>query len=142
MFKKCSQIFYNNTFFAMLRCRSKHSQHALYHRPDVISTYLLNNTLRGWAVDKASVPIRAWHFRPDVNVYVISNFLPLSFVLDNFFWYQIVCNQILYRNMYLNLEYFNIMANNTRERHIYAKNHFLIKFIVIITIFLFVRHCK
>ena len=47
-------------------------------------------TLMGWAVDNASVPIGAGHFRPDVNVYAISNFLPLSFVLDYFFWYQIV----------------------------------------------------
>ena len=43
------------------------------------------NTLMGWAVDKASIPIGAGHFRPDVNVYAISNFLPLSFVLDNLF---------------------------------------------------------
>ena len=58
------------------------------------------NTLMGWAVDKASVQIGAGHFRPDVNVYAISNFLPLSFVLDNLFWYQTVRNQILYRNVY------------------------------------------
>ena len=40
------------------------------------------NTLRGWVVDKASVPIGAGGFRPDVNVYAISNFLPLSLVLE------------------------------------------------------------
>ena len=43
------------------------------------------STLMGWAVNKASVPIRLGHFHPNVNVYAISNFLPLSFVLDNFF---------------------------------------------------------
>ena len=59
------------------------------------------NTLTGWAVDAANVPIQAGNFRPVANVYAISNFLPSSFVLHNFFWYLIVRNQILYRNMYL-----------------------------------------
>ena len=53
------------------------------------------NTLRGWAL-----PIVAGYFWPKVNVYVISNFLPLSFVLENFFGYQIVRNQMLYINTY------------------------------------------
>ena len=86
--------------------------------------------MRGWPVDSASIPIGAGHFWPDVNVYGICYFVRLSFVLDHIFWYQIVRNQILYANMY-----FNIMAKNTRETQIYAKIHFLIKFIVIIAFF-------
>ena len=58
------------------------------------------STLMGWAVVKASIPLGAVHFRLDVNVYAIFNFQPLSFVLDNFFWYQIVQNKIFYRDLY------------------------------------------
>ena len=47
-----------------------------------------------------NVPLWVGHFQPIANVYAISNFLPSSFVLDNFFWYQIVRNQLLYRNVY------------------------------------------
>ena len=75
------------------------------------------NTLRGW-----ELPIGKGHFRPNKNAYAISNFLPLSFVLDNFFcWYQIVQSQVLYRNMYFKCKYFNIMANNTRETPYFCK---------------------
>ena len=91
---------------------------------ELLYLIILFTTLGGWAVDKASIAIGAGHFRLDVNVYAISNFLPSSFVLDNFFWYQIIRNQIPYRKMYLNQEYFNIMANNTREMTYLCKNSF------------------
>ena len=51
------------------------------------------NTLTGWAVDAADVPMGE-AFSAVANVYAISNFLPSSLVLDNLFWYQIVRNQI------------------------------------------------
>ena len=108
-----------------------------------IAVYDRVNTLTGCAVDAASVPIQAGHFHHNVNVYAISNFLPSSFVLDHFFWYQIVQNQILYRNMYFKSKIFNIIANNTRERtNLYENSFFLIKFIVIITGFFSLGHCK
>ena len=50
--------------------------------------------------------IGAGHIWPHVNVNAISNFEPLSFVLDNFFWYQIVRNQILCRNMHFKCRIF------------------------------------
>ena len=58
------------------------------------------NTSTGCMVKMASVQIWVGYFRPHINVYETFNFLPSSFVLDCFFWYQIVRNQILYRNIY------------------------------------------
>ena len=85
------------------------------------------NTFRGWGVDKASVPIGAEHFRPDVNVYAISNFLPLSFVLDNLFLYQIVRNQILYRNMYfkyrINTRETTYLCQRKKKKKVYCNNY-------------------
>ena len=74
----------------------------------------------GWSIRPASQYRRP--FLAHVNVYAISNFLPSSFVLDHFFWYEIVHNQILYRNMYFKSRIFNIMANNKREMTHLCKN--------------------
>ena len=93
------------------------------------------NTLTGCAVDAASVSTGAGHFRPNVNVYAISNFY--SHLFFQILSFNIKLFEINYSTgiCILNLEYFNIKANNTRKKT-YAKIHFFkIKFIVIITQF-------
>ena len=90
----------------------------------VMSPWLFS-TLTGCTVDAASIPIRAGHFRPDVIVYAISNFMLSFFTLKLF---KIKCCTGIYN---LNLECFNIMANNTRETRNLCKNVFFMKFIVV-----------
>ena len=61
------------------------------------------NTLMGCVLEAAAMTIREGHY---TNVYALSDFLPSSFILDRLFSYQIVQNQLLYRNRYFKCRIF------------------------------------
>ena len=85
-------------------------------------------------------------FSARYNAYAISNFFLSYFVLDHFFRYQIVKIKYTIGICILNLEYFKIIANNTREtknvciffqNKVYSNNLFLHLFLAQFHIFLF-----
>ena len=68
----------------------------------------------GCTVEVASIPIRVRQFSGDIKVYVISNFLPSSLILDCFFDIKLFEIKYPIGICILNLEYFNSKANYIR----------------------------
>ena len=67
---------------------------------DKLGVILDFSTLTGSAAEEASISIRVEHFRADINVYAISNFLPSSFGSRLLIFTSNCLKSILHMNLY------------------------------------------